>query len=87
MYYDLVGSEVPCDINGCDNRGFWVDCETLDHLQCIDLICFKCGNRRCVSREKYNSMLNIENFLLEQWMNYGAGWHDKVLSERKEREN
>ena len=81
-----VESEVPCGIIGCDNSGFWVDWIISDHLQCIDIICFKCGYRRCVSREKYHSMVDIENFRLEQWMKYGFGWSDNVLRE-KEREN
>ncbi len=78
-----IDSIMPCDIIGCKSTGFLVDWETSKHLECIDLICFKCSYRRCVSSEKYHSMVDIDNLRLMQCMKYGIRWDDNFLREKE----
>jgi hypothetical protein len=82
LYEDEIRSEVICGIDGCTCDIFAIDLETAVDLRLVGLMCYRCKYARQVSKEKYDSMINIDNFLLKEWMDYGYGWNDLVFEKK-----
>ena len=78
--YDFyIDSQMACGIHGCNHKTFFVDMETFAHLSYVHLICLECKYGRKVSRENYQFMIDIENYLLYQSMHHGVNWTEDSI--------
>ena len=82
LYEDEIRSEVICGIEGCTCNIFAIDLETASDMRLVGLMCYRCKYARQVSKEKYDSILNIHNFLLQEGINYGFDWNDLVFEKK-----
>ena len=77
---------IPCSFRNCENSVFSINQDSPDSED-VTVTCLECKYTRHSSMEKYHSITNIQDFLMEQEMTYGFEWDDKVLRERVDREN
>ena len=77
---------IPCSFRNCENSLFSINQDS-PNSDDVTVTCLECKYTRRLSMEKYNSITNINDFLMEQEMKYGFEWDDKVLRERYLGEN
>ncbi len=76
---DCINSVMPCGFRDCDSCMFFKDWITLDHLQCVNLICMGCHHSSSVSVKNYYLMQNIENYILIQAMEHKINYNKESI--------